>query len=607
MSENKLVLKSVYDLLGENFYLADYQRGYRWSEINVTQLLDDVWEFSQKERSGDEFYCLQPIVVRPYTWENVSGEKLDGWEVIDGQQRLTTIRIILSYLVKEHLKRTLNEAFKKDAFTIDYETRPKSEAFLKDLQEDNSNIDFYHMWSAYQATSKWFEDKDYDDCNNFLSTLLAKKDNAGPVKVIWYEINDEVNAIDIFTRLNIGKIPLTNAELIKALFLGKANPDNQNQKANPKQLQIASEWDAIENTLQDKSFWYFIYDEDNKKLPQHKYETRIEYIFDLMKNKPLGEEKYFTFYKFLDEDFRGSKTINDIWLDIKRYFLTFEEWYQDRILYHLVGFLITAGGGIKELKASSDKKTKSDFKICLREEIGKTLNVDIENIKYNDSNVKSVLLLFNIHTLLANETSKSRFPFDSYKNDNWDIEHVRSQSEVELTGGDRIDWAKLVLEFYTGIAVAKEPESLDNHLEEIKKLLDKEEQQICRSLVTLILEGCKEDEWNELYQLVSKGFKEENFPKEHSISNLALLDAGTNRAYKNAFFPIKRMEIMKREMKGSFVPIGTKNLFMKAYSRRFDKVMYWGQTDADDYLEVLKNCLKVYAVPVQNKEEKHVE
>ena len=597
MSENKLVLKSVYDLLGENFYLADYQRGYRWSEINVTQLLDDVWEFSQKERSGDEFYCLQPIVVRPYTWENVSGEKLDGWEVIDGQQRLTTIRIILSYLVKEHLKRTLNEAFK----------RPKSEAFLKDLQEDNSNIDFYHMWSAYQATSKWFEDKDYDDCNNFLSTLLAKKDNAGPVKVIWYEINDEVNAIDIFTRLNIGKIPLTNAELIKALFLGKANPDNQNQKANPKQLQIASEWDAIENTLQDKSFWYFIYDEDNKKLPQHKYETRIEYIFDLMKNKPLGEEKYFTFYKFLDEDFRGSKTINDIWLDIKRYFLTFEEWYQDRILYHLVGFLITAGVGIKELKASSDKKTKSDFKICLREEIGKTLNVDIENIKYNDSNVKSVLLLFNIHTLLANETSKSRFPFDSYKNDNWDIEHVRSQSEVELTGGDRIDWAKLVLEFYTGIAVAKEPESLDNHLEEIKKLLDKEEQQICRSLVTLILEGCKEDEWNELYQLVSKGFKEENFPKEHSISNLALLDAGTNRAYKNAFFPIKRMEIMKREMKGSFVPIGTKNLFMKAYSRRFDKVMYWGQTDADDYLEVLKNCLKVYAVPVQNKEEKHVE
>ena len=220
--------------------------------------------------------------------------------------------------MKEHLKRTLNEAFKKDAFTIDYETRPKSEAFLKDLQEDNSNIDFYHMWSAYQATSKWFEDKDYDDCNNFLSTLLAKKDNAGPVKVIWYEINDEVNAIDIFTRLNIGKIPLTNAELIKALFLGKANPDNQNQKANPKQLQIASEWDAIENTLQDKSFWYFIYDEDNKKLPQHKYETRIEYIFDLMKNKPLGEEKYFTFYKFLDEDFRGSKTINDIWLDIKR-------------------------------------------------------------------------------------------------------------------------------------------------------------------------------------------------------------------------------------------------------------------------------------------------
>lgn len=601
MSDNKLVLKSINLLLEEHFYIPAYQRGYRWSDTQVTQLLDDVWEFSQKDKSGEEFYCLQPIVVRPYTWKNKSDEEFKGWEVIDGQQRLTSIRIILSYLVKEHLQRTLKEAYKKDEFTIDYETRPTSEAFLKDLKEDSSNIDFDHMWSAYQATSKWFEDKDYDDCNVFLSTLLAKNDKANPVKVIWYEINDDVDAIDIFTRLNIGKIPLTNAELIKALFLGRANPNNQNQKSNSKQLQIATEWDAIEYTLQDKSFWYFIYDKDNKNLPQHKYETRIEFIFDLMKNKPLGEEKYFTFYKFIKEDFNGSKSIEEIWLEIKRYFLTFEEWYQDRELYHLVGFLLATGTGLKKLKEASVQKTKKSFNAYLRRKIGKKVNVDIESVKYPDPKIRVLLLLFNIHSLLANGQSNSRFPFDSYKNDEWDIEHVRSLAEVELKGTDRVDWAKLVLEFYTGMPV--DFDNLSIHQSAIKQLSDKSEKQICTNLLNLILNGCTEDEWNDLYLTVSKSFKEETPPKEHSIANLTLLDSGTNRAYKNAFFPIKRMEIMKREMNGSFVPIGTKNVFMKAYSRRFDKVMYWDKTDADDYLKALKSSLELYTSP---KTKEHV-
>jgi len=600
MSENKLVLKSINQLLEKNFYIASYQRGYRWSPVQVEQLLNDVWDFSQKNKSGEEFYCLQPIVVRPCNWFNKSTSENSGWEVIDGQQRLTTIRIVLSYLVKEHLKRTLNEAYKKKEFTIQYETRPSSEAFLKDLKEDISNIDFYYMWSAYKATSDWFEDKDFNDCNKFLSTLLAKKDIDNPVKVIWYEINEETSAIDIFTRLNIGKIPLTNAELIKALFLGQANPSDQNQRANSKQLQIASEWDNIENTLQDKSFWYFIYDDDNKKLPQQKYDTRIEFIFDLMKDKAIEDENYYTFYKFLEDDFESSKNIDEIWLSIKQYFLTFEEWYQDRELYHLIGFLITSGADIKKIKKESDQKTKKDFKKFLKTEIGKKVKIEIDNLKYGDIEVNLILLLFNIHTLLANSKSKSRFPFDSYKNNDWDIEHIRSQAEVELKGNERIEWAKLVLEFYTGLNVD------DNYIKkqrnEIEKLSDKKEKQTCERLIKFIIEDHTNDEWNHLYIEISKIFKEEKPPEEDGIANLTLLDAGTNRAYKNAFFPIKRMEIMKREMKGSFVPIVTKNVFMKAYSRRFDKVMYWDQNDANDYLKAMKKCVNNYVKKIDRNE-----
>lgn len=599
MSNNKLVLKSIHELLEYKFFIPSYQRGYRWNASQVTQLLDDIWEFADKpKKSSEEFYCLQPVVVK--------ATKVNSWEVIDGQQRLTTIRIILSYLVKEHLKRTLKEAYNKDEFTIDYETRPTSEAFLRNLKEDSSNIDFYYMWSAYQTTTNWFKDKNYNHCNKFLSSLLAEEDKENPVKVIWYEINEngDEDAIDIFTRLNIGKIPLTNAELIKALFLGTANPNNQNQKANYKQLQIASEWDAIENTLQDESFWHFIYDKNNSNLPHHKYDTRIEYIFDLMKNNSGGEEKYFTFYKFLNEDFEQKKTSNDepdieaIWLSIKEYFLTFQEWYNNRELYHLIGFIITTGGDIQKLKrkASSIGMTKSKFKSYIQNEISNIISVDIEELDYekgkDKSLIKEILLLTNIQTLLANPHSKSRFPFDSYKKGNWDIEHVRSQSEVELTGKERIDWAKLVLEFYTGIALDKT--NNDKYSELIEMLPNSNEISICKELYELVQSGIRDDAFNNLYQRISAVFKEETPPESHNISNLVLLDSGTNRAYKNAFFPLKRMEIMKQDMNGSFVPICTKNVFMKAYSKRFNKIMYWDSTDADDYMNAIKSLLNVY-------------
>lgn len=595
MSDNKLVLKSISQLLEYRFYIPAYQRGYRWNTTQVTQLLDDIWEFALKSKTGEEFYCLQPIVVKSY--------KNSEWEVIDGQQRLTTIRIFLSYLVKEHLKRPLKEAFRKEEFHITYETRPKSEEFLTNIEEDISNVDYYYMWYAFQTTIKWFSDKDYNDCNKFLSTLLAKKDEENPVKVIWYEVNEEVDAIDVFTRLNIGKIPLTNSELIRALFLGTANPDNVNQKANYKQLQIASEWNAIENKLQEDSFWYFIYDKGNDKLPKHPYDTRIEYIFDLMKNKSDGEEMYFTFYKFQKEDFQkkitqnGDPDIEAIWLSIKKYFLTFEEWYNDRDLYHLIGFLITTGSDLKGIIAKSHEigLTKTEFKTYLKKEIAKKVNFDIDELDYSNNKdkllIKRVLLLMNIQTHLSNAHSKSRFPFDSYKNGNWDIEHVRSQSEVELKGKDRIAWAKLVFEFYTGSDYNEPNNEIQNSA--IIDLSEKEKS-ICLDLEKTIKSELNEEEYNKLYQGINEQFKEKNPPSGNNIYNLVLLDAGTNRAYKNVFFPVKRMHIMKRDMKGEFIPICTKNVFMKAYSRRFDKIMYWEKSDAEDYLKALKDCLSDY-------------
>ena len=74
----------------QRYFIAKYQRGYRWSTTQVTQLLDDVLEFTDQKKLGvDQFYCLQPLVLKD------AGD--DGYEVVDGQQRLTTLLLILRF------------------------------------------------------------------------------------------------------------------------------------------------------------------------------------------------------------------------------------------------------------------------------------------------------------------------------------------------------------------------------------------------------------------------------------------------------------------------------------------------------------------------------
>ena len=77
---------SIEKLSGNSFFVEDYQRGYKWSVQQVVDLLTDINEFEEK---GD-FYCLQPLALI-----DMGDNK---YEVIDGQQRLSTLFIILSII-----------------------------------------------------------------------------------------------------------------------------------------------------------------------------------------------------------------------------------------------------------------------------------------------------------------------------------------------------------------------------------------------------------------------------------------------------------------------------------------------------------------------------
>lgn len=627
LQASNLFPKAVIDLVQDSYYIPDYQRGYRWTETQVLQMLDDIWHFAQhppkKDNPEDEdpYYCLQPVVVK-------KGD--DGsWEVIDGQQRLTTITLFIHYCNEMWSgKRGTKEP------TISYETRKTSPDFIKALQIANpddeisddlqdgleevlvscgsydieENIDFFHMARAYKAIHYWVNKQGTSlDDGKLRSAFLHQS------KVIWYEVQNDPsnNSVDIFTRLNIGKIPLTNAELIKALFLMTGNFSDT--EVSLKQIQIASEWDAIEKALQVDEFWYFIYNPKNAK----KYDNRIEYIFDLMKGRTPDNEFYHTFNKFHEEFLTttkgGKPDIDAIWLSVKRYFLTIEEWYKDDVLYHYIGFLIDCNqyrpkarltDRIAELIALGKDNDKDRFKELLRAEIKKEVNQSVDLMEYGDKEIRKVLLLFNIVTILQTQMAKDslrsdmRFPFYRYKKEDWDIEHVNSQTDKVISDdAKKKEWAWDILDFFIG---SKDQADVEKWLAENE---EDERGPLCKRVFEIACSEKKVDDirFDSVFDEVKALFHEDQpLTNKNSISNLALLDSNTNRSYGNAFFPIKRKRIIDNDSKGIFVPIATKNLFLKYYSRRSDQLMYWTQPDANDYLEAIKTVLKDY-LPKEEK------
>lgn len=297
----KLELIPVEKILKKDFFIPAYQRGYRWEERQVLDLLEDILEFQKKDKEKGEFYCLQPVVVIQRDNE--------VYEVVDGQQRLTTLHILLSYL-EEARKIMFNSSEK---FTISYETREKekhsSKSFLDEInsttKKSDINIDFFHMSYAYLTIKKWFEVNNINKAD-FLNTLLKVDerdgiDLANNVRFIWYELltQTEYEAKNIFTRINMGKIPLTSAELIKALFF--INGSYTKQKREKHQQKLSYEWNNIENILQNREFWYFLNKSDNST------PTKIEFIFDLIANKYKDKitiridksvNTYYTFYEY---------------------------------------------------------------------------------------------------------------------------------------------------------------------------------------------------------------------------------------------------------------------------------------------------------------------
>lgn len=523
--ENIIELRNIRSLSGLKFFIPDYQRGYRWTGTQSLAMLKDFTDFIEagmdNKKPTDEYYCLQPVVVKPKSWIDGDGNKVDGYEVIDGQQRLTTLYLLLSALfVKDKGNRDYVKKFQM--FSISYQTRNDSQEFLENISIDDSRryecIDFYHIASVFESFKSQLSDQEGADDRRLVELILGEKisvrddedfeeneddeendkeetvDIARNVRVIWYEIGSEEKATaeNIFTRLNIGKIPLTNAELIKAMFLKESNfgsvtaTKEKERKAQQigiklQQNKIADEWNLIEQKLQREDFWYFL----GAASMQKDFDTRIEFIFDLMAGWNKDVETYHTFNDFQKRIKKAGKkkAAENVWKEIKDYFRELEYWYNDRALYHLIGFLIECGHNIRELmklrsewleNESGDKINRQLKKDEFLEKIeGKVCDcmsgIDLGELSFPNNDIRKVLLLFNVLSVIENERSDIKFPFDKYKKESWDKEHIASQTdkdrgEVPQDNTKRIEWIDDMLYYFTGI---REKDARDSKGDEI--------------------------------------------------------------------------------------------------------------------------------------------
>lgn len=638
---------------GRYFYIPSYQRGYRWTEKQVGDLLRDLLCFSNdlankgNKDEKDQFYCLQPVIARPITdidqLKTIFGDDFNDsilehgvWEIIDGQQRLTTIFLLYKYLLDQKgwdAETLKDEEDGKELYHICYATRKGSSSFLENLSlkaiKDSSeeafkeNVDYFHMANAFKYISEWIKTDgksinvryqlggSLDNVRTSLFKLLngMSDTKGGSVQVLWYELAENKGKRNIkeFQKINTGKIRLTDAELIKGLFLFEKNFSTSEKYI--KQSELALEWEFIENTLHANNFWYFL-QKKGFDMP-----NRIDLLFNLIYKKAalkniqeedwdaklkevdiqLSDARQSEIFRFYYNRFEGKigedlqYEVGKAWDEVMELYRTLDDWFCTPSIYNYIGLLSQCGEDLCRLvlhyEYLPEESTRLDFEDYLKERISFQLRkVKIDNEKklilstYKEhDNIYKVLLTLNIHLLneqnkkLESESDVYKFPFDVLNAQNWDIEHIDSfHTNALKKDNDKKEWIETALADRSDELSKEEKEQINLKIEE--NALD--------DAINIIKRNAQEVDTEEEIK--------------NTIGNLTLLDAATNRMYGNSLFCTKRRIIIERIKQGVFVPVATQYIFAKFFDQKGTNRSLWTKEDMEAYHNYIYNVISNY-------------
>lgn len=553
----QLTRRLVGDIRGQ-FFIPDYQRGYRWGKTEVEHLLEDV-----KESTGRNYY-LQPVVVKRIAE--------DHWELVDGQQRLTTLYLILQYIANEHLEKA------RAKYSMNYETRPDSAGYLKSLDSEIAlkNIDFYHIFTAYEVIKNWFVSQP-DELQAAIDFYTATTKH---LQVIWYEAAASVDAKELFRRLNVGRIPLTDSELVKALLLARIRtkyPDSG------RALEVALQWDVIEQSLRRPEVWAFVSGQTQREA------THIGLLLDALADQlgsiPRGNRPLFHTFETLRPELEDN--VENVWERIQDFHSLLIGWYDHRETFHLVGYLIATGDSFGALAGLGKNLTRSVFREALVNRIRSRLELSADGVReltYQSSKSYSILLLMNVMATHVDQ----RYSFEHHVAAGWSLEHIHAQNAEMLTRAEQ--WKAWLKDHLSAL------ETLDSdEIVRHRELRQKIENTLQATTIT-------ESNFRNLETEIVAIFSPDDLEEEtHTIANLALLSAPDNSALNNSVFAVKRTAILSLDKQGAYIPTCTRNVFLKYYTPQANQQLHiWSRADRTNYLNELLRLVTPYLLVSEN-------
>ncbi|EDM25747.1 hypothetical protein LNTAR_15062 [Lentisphaera araneosa HTCC2155] len=561
----------------EKYYIAPYQRGYKWGATNPN---DAVWllisDINDAFTGDEEEYYLQYITVK--------NNELDGvrvLEVIDGQQRLTTLTLL--FAVIGHLLKDPKPAI--SAHKLKYGVRDKVDDFLghyiysdidrlletswEELIEKHPEYnlqDIFYMYNAVQCIkNRLSEHESLLEFHQFLNERV----------MLIFNVIEKGNLASekVFSNLNTNKVELTSTELVKGLLLTRAGREkgtDKNDRHFKEILELRStmgrQWDEIENWSESadiRTFYFSKYSE-----PMEGIITLLAYAFKYTPEK--SKNKYSLFNFFQAQIKREGISAQTFFNKLRQIYHLLKDWYESPKIHNMLGYILFHKGA--QFSLSSLIPLMEIDKIALQKKLSQqilqVMDFDVSDLSYGEENTRihQVLLFINV---FATDT---QFNFTELEDRKWSLEHIFPQNPdflpTKLAHRDLellnkllpSDWearvrSKLTLEFAEDIA--------ENKITELASKINSDSCELTNEEKGLV------------YYSINK-------VKLNSIGNMALLSGSDNSSNSNGLFDAKRHNIVDLISRGSFVPKHTYDVFAKLLSQEMESdLTIWSEKDID--------------------------